>query len=139
VRVIGTAFNVKSSGGKTTVSVEHGIVEVTRGSERVELRAGQHTLADPREDKLSKNENNGALYKFYFDDKLVCDRTPLRELVSVLNQKFGTEIVITDPELEELPISTTFNNQSAEEILDVIAKTFAVSVERQGRRFLISK
>jgi transmembrane sensor len=60
---------------------------------------------------------------------LVCDGTPLSDLVAVLNEKFKSNIVIVNPALKALPISTTFKNESLKEILNVIAETFKIKVE----------
>jgi transmembrane sensor len=47
----------------------------------------------------------------------------------VLNEKFKSNIVIVNPALKALPISTTFKNESLKEILNVIAETFKIKVE----------
>lgn len=129
VTVVGTEFNVKSKGEETIVIVESGIVKVANQKDSVRLIAGEKVEANKNLMHLNKVENKGKLYNYYYSNELVCNKTPLSELVSVLNEKFKTRIVITNPALKSLPISTTFKNESLKEILNVISETFKIKVE----------
>jgi ferric-dicitrate binding protein FerR (iron transport regulator) len=129
VTVVGTAFNVKGDGEGTIVIVESGIVKVNNLKDSVRLTAGEKVEARRNQAHLSKGENQGKLYNYYYSNELVCDGTPLSDLVAVLNEKFKSNIVIVNPALKTLPISTTFKNESLKETLDVIAETFKIKVE----------
>jgi len=129
VTVVGTAFNVKSNGAAVVVIVESGIVKVNNRNDSVRLTAGEKVEVSQNQQHLSKGENQGKLYNYYYSNELLCDGTPLIELVAVLNQKFKSNIVIENPALKMLPISTTFKNESLKEILTVIAETFKIRVE----------
>jgi len=129
VTVVGTAFNVKSDGKEVVVIVESGIVKVNNQKDSVRLTAGEKVEISRNQLHLAKGENQGKLYNYYYTNELVCDKTPLNELVIVLNEKFKSNIIIAKPELKTLPISTTFKNESLKEILNVIAITFKIKVE----------
>lgn len=129
VTVVGTAFNVKGDEKGTTVIVESGIVKVNNRRDSVRLTAGEKVEVAQNQAHLTKGENQGKLYNYYYTNELVCDRTPLADLVVVLNEKFKSNIVITNPALKTLAISTTFKNESLKEILNVIAETFKIKVE----------
>ena len=129
VTVVGTEFNVKGDEKGTIVIVESGIVKVNNQKDSVRLTAGEKVEVSPNQSHLSKRENLGKLYNYYYSNELVCDGTPLSDLVSVLNEKFKSNIVIINPALRTLPISTTFKNESLKEILNVIAETFKIKVE----------
>ncbi|QNR83617.1 FecR domain-containing protein [Pedobacter riviphilus] len=129
VTVVGTAFNVKSNGKDVVVIVESGIVKVNNQNDSVRLTAGERVEVSEDQRHLSKGENQGKLYNYYYSNELVCDGTPLNDLVAVLNEKFKSNIVIVNPALKSLPISTTFKNESLKEILNVIAETFKIKVE----------
>jgi transmembrane sensor len=128
VTVVGTAFNVKNEGKETVVSVESGIVMVEGNNKRVRLVAGEK--AEVKNNQLTKGENLGSLYQYYYSDVLVCDRTPLHELVEVLRKKFNANIVIVNPAITDL--STTFEDNSLDDILRVIAETLKVRVVHEG-------
>lgn len=137
VQVVGTSFNVKSSKGQTQVVVETGIVKVTRLEKSITLLPGEKVNITSNSDILAKETNKGKLYNYYYSNELVCDETPLGELVAILNEKFGVDIVIVNPQLEDLPISTTFKNNSLNEVLTVIHETFKVNVEQKGNQILL--
>jgi transmembrane sensor len=129
VTVVGTAFNVKSDGKEVIVIVESGIVKVNNQKDSVRLTAGEKVEVLQNQTHLSKGGNQGKLYNYYYSNELVCDGTPLSDLVPVLNEKFKSNIVIVNPALKTLQISTTFKNESLKEILNVIAETFKIKVE----------
>ncbi|MDQ0637455.1 transmembrane sensor [Pedobacter sp. W3I1] len=129
VTVVGTAFNVKSDGVAVVVVVESGIVKVNNRNDSVRLTAGEKVEVSQNQPHLFKGENQGKLYNYYYSNELVCDGTPLSDLVTVLNEKFKSNIVIVNPALKLLPISTTFKNESLKEILTIIAETFKIKIE----------
>jgi ferric-dicitrate binding protein FerR (iron transport regulator) len=129
VTVVGTAFNIKSSMNGTVVIVESGIVKVNNQRDSVRLTAGEKVEVTQNQTKLFKNENQGKLYNYYYTGELICDRTPLGELVPVLNEKFKANIVIVNPAIQTLPISTTFKDEQLNEILDIVAQTLKIKVE----------
>jgi len=129
VTVVGTAFNIKSSSNGTVVIVESGIVKVNNRGDSVRLTAGEKVEVTQNQTKLFKDENQGKLYNYYYTGELICDRTPLNELVLVLNEKFKANIVIVNPAIQTLPISTTFKNEQLNEILEIVAQTLKIKVE----------
>lgn len=136
VQVVGTSFNVKSRKEHTQVIVETGIVKVSKADKSIELRPGEKVnIVDDA--ALIKEMNKGKLYNYYYTNELVCDETPLSELVPVLNEKFNANITIVNPKLKDLAISTTFKNNSLQEILKVIGDTFNVEVEHKGTQILL--
>lgn len=136
VQVVGTSFNVKSNKAQTQVIVETGIVKVSKANQAIELRPGEKVnVADNT--TLTKEINRGKLYNYYYSKKLVCDKTPLSELVPVLNEIFNANIIISNSKLKDLEISTTFENDSLQEILNVIETTFNVEVEYKGNQILL--
>jgi transmembrane sensor len=136
VRVVGTSFNVKSRNGKTQVIVETGIVNVSEKNKNVNLNPGEKVLVTKTDGLLAKESNKGRLYNYYVTHELVCDETPLHELVSSLNEIYGAHIVIGNKTIANLPITTVFKGQSLDETLLVISETFKIKVER-GKKGIV--
>ncbi|MEN0056946.1 MAG: FecR domain-containing protein [Mucilaginibacter sp.] len=134
VTVVGTSFNIKSRNGKTEVIVETGIVKVNEHKNSVELSPGEK--ATVMKGALSKEQNKGKLYNYYLTRQLVCDKTPLAEVVQTLNELYGAHVVIANKSLESLPITTTFQGQSLDEIVSVIGDTFKIRVERKNQQII---
>jgi ferric-dicitrate binding protein FerR (iron transport regulator) len=138
VRVVGTSFNVKSRDGKTVVIVETGIVNVSEQTKNVNLNPGEKVLVTKKDGLLAKESIKGRLYNYYVTHELVCDETPLHELVSSLNEIYGAHIVIANKAIANLPITTVFKDQSLDQVLLVISETFKIKVER-GKKGIVLK
>lgn len=134
VRVVGTSFNIKNRNGKTEVIVETGIVKVREHENTVDLNPGEK--ATVIKGSLLKEKNKGKLYNYYLTRQLVCDKTPLLEVVQTLNEVYGAHITIANKSLEALPITTTFKGQSLDEIVSVISDTFKITVERKNQQII---
>jgi ferric-dicitrate binding protein FerR (iron transport regulator) len=132
ITVVGTSFNVKNSNGSTEVVVETGVVRVTRGEETIELKANERVAVNAQVPVLSKEEVSDKLYNYYRTKEFVCDDTPLWKLVEVVNEAYAAKIVIGDPAIRNLTITTTFDNESLEQVLNVIKETFNITVIKEG-------
>ena len=137
VTVVGTAFNVNGTGKTTIVNVEQGVVKVRQGSRELTLVEGESAIAQKSISPLTKSLEHGKLYNYYFTGKLICEDTPLGELIPILNKKFGADITFADPKLASLTLSTTFQNESLQEILKVLSETFKIQVIYQKDQILL--
>jgi transmembrane sensor len=137
ISVVGTSFDVKNRNGATEVIVATGIVKVKAHGKEVQLYPGEKVMVTGAGTELIKQQNKGSLYNYYITGALICDQTPLYQLVDKLNEIYGVQIEITNSKLRNLPITTTFKGQSLDEILKVIAETFNIKTEHQGNRFLL--
>ncbi|CAC9975440.1 FecR family protein [Flavobacterium panici] len=137
VQVVGTSFNVKNKNGKTTVDVETGIVKVSKNKDQVELRHGEKVIIADHKPELLKSTSKGRLYNYYRNKELVCDETPLEELVEVLNEIYDVNIIIKNPSLKEKPLTTVFKDQSLDQVLEVIQETFRIEIERKNNQIIL--
>jgi transmembrane sensor len=137
ITVVGTSFNVKNINGNTEVVVETGIVRVTKGGKTVELKAHEKLLADEKDSVMVKEESKDQLYKYYRTKEFVCDDTPLWKLVQVINEAYDSHVIIGNPALKDMTITTTFYNESLDQVMNVISITFNIKVERQGDTIIL--
>jgi ferric-dicitrate binding protein FerR (iron transport regulator) len=86
---------------------------------------------------LAKEIVEDRLYNYYRSKEFVCDDTPLWKLVEVLNEAYGANIIIENKELRGLKLNTTFNNESLDRILEVIATTFDITVTPEKDRIIL--
>jgi len=128
VTVVGTSFNIKSENGSTEIVVETGIVQVTRSGKTVELIAGEKIVISANDSNAAKEKVSDKLYNYYRSKEFVCDDTPLWKLVQVVNEAYDTKIIIGRKELNDMRLTTTFNNESLEKVLEVIHLTFDITV-----------
>lgn len=137
VKVVGTSFNVKNKNGQTTVNVETGIVKVSRNKDEVELRKGEKVVIANKQTGLLKSVSKGRLYNYYRNKELVCDQTPLQELVDALNEIYNVNIIIKTASLQEKPLTTIFKDQSLDQILEVIQETFTIKIEQKDNQIIL--
>ncbi|OOQ58663.1 FecR domain-containing protein [Mucilaginibacter pedocola] len=137
IRVVGTSFNIKSRNGKTEVIVATGIVNVAQNHKSINLNPGEKTEVGAGQGGLGKQNVKGKLYNYYATKELVCDQTPLDELVQALNAIYGSNIVIGNKAIAKLPITTVFKEQPLNQILTTVQETFRISVERQNGRIIL--
>lgn len=137
VKVVGTSFNIRSEGKATEVIVETGIVQVTRNGHTVELRPGQKVRVGDQDSLFAPQPEKDRLYNYYRTNEFVCDNTPLWKLAEVLQEAYGVEIVIARKELRNLPLTTTFSNESLDRILEVIGMTFNIRVKKEGDKIYL--
>jgi transmembrane sensor len=132
ITVVGTAFNVKSINGNTEVVVESGIVKVTKAGNTVEVKADEKIRVGINDPVLKKEQVKDQLYKYYRTKEFICDETPLWKLVDVINEAYHSNIVIGNPALRDMTLTTTFNNESLEQVLNVISITFNIKIIKEG-------
>ena len=128
VTVVGTSFNIKSENGNTEIVVETGIVRVTKSGKTVELSAGEKINMHANDSNATKEAVTDKLYNYYRSKVFVCDDTPLWKLVQVLNEAYDANIIIGRKELNDKKLNTTFNNESLEQVLEIIHLTFDITV-----------
>jgi len=137
VKVVGTSFNIKSRNDKTEVIVETGVVNVSRDKNSINLNPGERTVVLKSSNSFTRENIKGKLYSYYINRELVCDHTPLSQLVVALNDIYGARIVIAKQSLNQLPITTVFKDQSLNQVLAVITGTFPITVEHSNGRIIL--
>lgn len=136
IKVVGTSFNVKNKNGDVEVIVETGIVEVSNQGSFISLKPGEKVWIKKNSRVLTKENNTDHLYSYYISKEFIADDTPLWRMVEVLNDAYDSHIIIGRKELKDLPLNTTFKNESLEDILLVISRTFNITIERRRNQII---
>lgn len=131
IRVVGTSFNVKCSENSTEVIVASGKVKVMQKGNEISLNPNEKVIAHHQNQELKKEEVTDQLYQYYFTKTFVANGTPLWRIVEVLNEAYNVKIVIRNKDLENLPLTSTFKNESLEQILDVLKETFNLQIIKE--------
>lgn len=137
VRVVGTTFNVKNTAERTEVVVETGIVEVSKKNNGIKVMPKEKAVVLKDKAMPVKESSTDELYNYYRTREFVCNGTPLWRLVDVLNEVYNADIVIENEQLKNLPLTTTFHNETLDSILSVVGETFNIKVERNGNRIIL--
>lgn len=137
ITVLGTSFNVNTVGKKTVILVQSGLIEVKTRQSSIHVKAGESITLGENDSTLQTHNAAPALYNYYQPRVFVCHDTPLGDLVDALNEAYGDSILIGNPQLDHLPITTTFQNESLSQIIDVIKKTLKITVDTSGSRYIL--
>jgi len=142
IRVIGTSFNVNAyeSNEEIEVVVKTGEVAVTRHGEvpkTIILKPGSKAVYHKAEEdlklstKIDRNYLSWKTRSFVFEDKSLAD------VIASLNKVYGSEIIIPSDSLKEARITSSFNEQSLEAILNVLSATLDIEIEEVGGQILL--
>jgi transmembrane sensor len=137
IRVVGTSFNVKLKNGDVEVIVESGKVQVSKGEKSIFLKPGEKILVSKTANNLAKVKTPDLLYNYYRTKMFIADDTPLWRMVEALNEAYDSKIEIKNPAIRDLPLNTTFNNESLENVLQVISRTFKITIDRRQDRIIL--
>ncbi|MCE7056076.1 FecR domain-containing protein [Algoriphagus sp. AGSA1] len=137
ITVLGTSFHVKSVEKNTEVIVTSGSVQV-KTAENMEILHPNDKLRINRETgQMIKSQLENSLYNYYVSNKFHADRTPLQELVNVLNEAYDSKIVIKRVELKDLPITTTLEYGSLDDNLQVLQETLNLKISKSDDKIMV--
>jgi transmembrane sensor len=139
VRVTGTAFNVRTTGAGTVVSVTEGRVEVAAAADAarpVRLRQGQQIVIGPAGPGPVTGFDAMAVTAWQ-RGQVVFYRTPLGQVVEELNRyQYGRILVLSD-HARGLKVSGVFDVRHPAEVIGVIEATLDLEVTRLGDHLIL--
>jgi len=136
VRVVGTQFDVRRLGGKVSVTVARGAVEVRPAEgalgKAYRLHPGQKLdhVEGAAATRVAAAEPAEVLG--WRTGRLVYRQQPLSEVIDDLNQQFATPIRIEDPELAATPISGVLVLDDQAAVIRRLALLVPISAVRSG-------
>ena len=137
VEVLGTSFNVKAYEkiNEIEVTVSSGKVAVYpmgNPDDRVVLVKGEKAIFYKSSIKIEKRLNENINFSAWKTKEIVFEDTPMPEVVRIINEIYKSNLTIIGDQLNDCPVTTTFDNQSLESILNVLESTLDLSIERKG-------
>lgn len=140
VEVLGTKFNVNTRHCSSEVMLTEGKVKLelegVDSKRSLFLKPGE--LATVRDKELSSQRVNKELYTSWVENKLFFERTPLREIASLLKDTYGLDVTFSDSTLETRELSGEISATTVDEILYAIGETLDLKVQKQGQSVTIS-
>ncbi|MEI7660897.1 MAG: FecR domain-containing protein [Bacteroidota bacterium] len=143
IRVVGTSFfvNTRSWNNASEIILQTGKVKVYYADkpekmafllpgDRAELPSGSYDIS-----KTSNQDQNFLAWK---TRHLVFCNTPLNEVAALLTRVYHTSIRISGDRLSECRITTTFDKQSLESVVNVLKATLDLQVRNTGAGIEIS-
>lgn len=138
VQVLGTRFNVNHRRGNTQVTLEEGKVKLVSGEKEVIMqRPGEQIHVTAASGALEHKIVNPEEFKAWTENKLVFDHTPLSEVVRIIHDHYGTEVVLLDSAHRRRAFTGTLPNNDLDVMLRAIATAYNITIEKQNDRILL--
>lgn len=139
VQVIGTEFIVRERQAHTTITVIHGVVQVTSAnpaSLSIRLTAGQQVSVGPEgPGPVSQVEASDATA--WTRRRLVVSDRPLSEVIEEMQRYHPGSIVIWNPSARGIRVTGIYDLTDTPETLTVLAKTLPIHMDRLTDRLIL--
>ncbi|WP_086595794.1 FecR family protein [Hymenobacter crusticola] len=144
VEVLGTKFTVFRRHAQARVVLLSGKVRVAfaDSSKRkpVILKPGELLeTRDAQPQKVVHKPVHVDTYAAWKDDKLVFDETPVAEVATRLSDTYGVKVIVATPALNQRTVTGTFPAGELNTVLQVLEKSFKLTVERQQNQIVLSE
>ena len=143
VEVLGTSFNVKAyeNQEQVEVTVSTGKVAVypmDNPDEQVVLVKGQKAIFYKSSTKIEATLNEDINFASWKTKQIIFEDTPMPEVIRVINEIYKSDVKLVGDQLNDCPVTTTFDSQSLESILNVLESTLNLSIEEKGNSIEVS-
>ena len=141
VAVLGTSFVVDTYGPKTEVSVESGLVELSKiiGTEDVvvKLSEGEMGLVSSTNTGILKMENDDANYLAWKTKVITFNQSYMSEVKEVLEDVYGIEVSFENPSFKNCKLTAKFNKKKIKDALEIIARTFDIEYDYSKKKAVL--
>lgn len=145
VQVTGTRFNVKAykEENKATTTLEEGEVIIRSEknqhlAEGIVLKPGQQLAFAVDDENPEIQEVNTRWFTAWKDNKLILVNMPLKELIVLLERKYGVEFVVKDENVLNYHCDATFQGETLIELLDILKGMIAIDYKIEGQTIEIT-
>jgi ferric-dicitrate binding protein FerR (iron transport regulator) len=133
IEVIGTTFNTINyeQEGQSEIVLTSGKVKLFEKHENInllisEMKPGQQAIYLKAENTISLKTVDTEKYTSWIDGKLVFRDDAMTEVVRKLDRWFNVQIEMDDPGIEDYIYTATFQDETIEQILNLITRTSPV-------------
>jgi transmembrane sensor len=144
VEVLGTKFTVFRRHAQARVVLLSGKVRVAFADSTkrkpIILKPGE--LLETRDAQPQKVVHKAVqvdAYAAWKDDKLVFDETPVAEVATRISDTYGVKVIVATPALNQRTVTGTFPAGELNTVLQVLEKSFKLTIERQQNQIVLSE
>lgn len=146
IRVLGTQFNVKAykSDNEIITTLEEGKIEVlpterTFIKEHKTLEPGEQLVYNALKKQAEIKHVNPRVLTSWKDNKVIFINMDLKELIVLLERKYGVEIDVRDNKILNYHYDGTIKDETILEVLDLIKETLPIRYKIDGQTIIIQK
>lgn len=143
VKVLGTRFDVNAYPDmeKIGVVLARGKISLTTenqdhtSSKSVILHPGERAVVGRQSGEVQLSDENIDKYIAWHNGRLVFDETPMKEVARQLELWYGVKVIIKDPEILNYHFSTTFENESLYQVLELLKLSSPIEIDYQPAHY----
>lgn len=147
VRVLGTEFNVSAYNEdlETSTVLVSGSVElydslsVDKQQTNVKLVPGEMGTWSKEQHSFKTDKVDTSLYTSWVQGKLIFRDMPFKQIRKQLERRYNVTIVNTDTALDNNTFSANFEEESIEEILEILDRTYGIEYSIKENQIIIKK
>lgn len=138
VIVTGTQFNVRTANGKTSVLLTEGSVTIrTPDGRELPLVPGEFVeIGNNTTEKIAPNQETILAWK---ESKLNFDRTPMKDVATMITNHYGVEVKLADEIVAEKTITGMMPNNNLNDLLEALEATTEFKITRTNNTITIAK
>lgn len=139
VQVLGTSFNIQETDSTTTVFVKTGKVAFKSSESNVTLLPGEKGIMNLSTGEIKKAAPSEIKYNetYWLDQKLNFNDESLGKIISILESIFETNIELENKTAADCKLTTHFERESLQHILEVIAASFEMELIKTDKGYIL--
>lgn len=143
IEVLGTSFNVKAYEDQEEIEVtvstgKVAVYSIDNPDERVILVKGEKAIFYKSNTKIEIFINEDINFDSWKTKQIIFEDTPMPEVIRIINEIYKSDLKLVGSQILDCPVTTTFDNQSLESILNVLESTLDLSIVHKGNSIEIS-
>lgn len=136
--VLGTSFNVNTEADAVTVTVASGRVAFyPEGNKESQVVLEKGEAGHFMNKKVSKTRNEDVNYLSWQTGVLTFENASLSAVAKALSRHYGTEVAIDGEASESCRLTSSFKNQTLDEVLELIRLTLDIEIKKEKERILL--
>jgi len=144
IRVTGTKFNVKAYPADEifATTLEEGSVQIIPSVKKMNtesLLPGQQFTGNQTEGSFAVKQVNTKMYTAWKNNELIFIKMKLKELIVLLERKYGVDIEFKDAVIPDYHYDGTIKNETILEVLDLLQETLPIGYTIEDQRIIIFK
>lgn len=145
VNVLGTEFNVKAypEDDEITTTLEKGSIKITstdnfKIQNNQVLKPGEQLVYNKQNNVIRLKEVNTKQFTAWKENKLIFINMSLKELIVLLERKYGVNIEVEDKSILNLHYDGTLKNETILEVMKILQETLPVHFTIENQKIIIT-
>lgn len=144
IEVLGTTFNVKSRHEKTSIGLLTGKIrvdydDVNKKRMQFVMKPGDLVKHAEESNLVHQRMVNPQHLTAWINRQLVFQNASLEEMISVLQDDLGYEVLLSDKKLIDLRVEGEINVESVKELLQILSTTLHLNIKTNNKKITITK